>query len=358
MPPEADNSLIVHVFGETDFTSLSIDKSRFEDRETPVFDSPEGDEYVQVLGALFGNERWEELKDKTTENGMSYHDLVAGTVASLLSGTETVKFALARGYNLVALGVFRANKRSGAQTYSARFLGTSMTSSLEPRAHLELVREGSKAMAPFVVEDIDNGKIAEDSILARLITGEEDIGIAEETEEESEDALPVSTFFHEMVTERGLETVIVCACDSAVAGDIAQVGQMSVGLVSGIIPTPHGSVGYWLWHVCPDTPAGFLQEQFIDLGSLPSSLYDRMKRSETIRFLVVDRATQENTGGVFLATRSIGLEEFEAMAVEIAASEENADFEAACEHVMATVEPEDFLRQAEKNQGSGHSNLH
>ncbi|MCE0506642.1 hypothetical protein LR948_14830 [Roseivivax sp. GX 12232] len=361
---ELDNQLVIHVFGETDFTSFAIDKSAFDTSAEPVFDTPAGEDYVQVLGTLFGGGNWQSLKDRVAENGLRYEELVARSIVSLVAGTETLRAALERGYNLIAIGVFRAPDRDGAAGFTARFLGTSLTSTADPHAHLELVKEGSRAMAPFLQEDIDAGRLSAKSVVARLISEGDEVETdgegapGDEDDWEGEAGLQTATFFHEMVTEKGLESVIICACDPDIAEAAAGVDRLNVGLVSGIIPTPFGSVGYWLWQVAPDSEAGFLQEQFIDLSEFPDPTYDRMKRAEMVRFLVVDRSTQENTRGVFLGTESLGLAGFEEMAREVSASESGVDFEAACAHVLETVEPRDFLDRAQAQEASGKTNLH
>ncbi|EPX75671.1 hypothetical protein [Salipiger mucosus] len=352
--PDLDDRLIIHVFGETDFTSFVLDRDACEGKPR-VFDTPDGDDYVQVIGTLFSQDNWGQLRERKAQNGMTFEELVAHSLVHLVADTDSVNAALDGGYNLVALGIFKGEAKADEKpAFKARFLGISSSTTNDPHAHLDLVRQGAEYAAPFLQEDIEAGKIASDSVIARMIEPEaEDEDDADELEE-----LPQAVFFHEMVTEKGLETVILCACDSELAQAAGEERDLVVGLVSGVVPTPHGSVGYWLWQVAPDAPHGFTQEQFIDLGSLPNATYDRMKRSDTVRFLIVDRDTRVNTRSALLKRDSIGLSEFEAMATEIAASEPDADFGAACDHVMETVDPEEFLQQVRDREGRGKSNLH
>ncbi|SLN65100.1 hypothetical protein ROJ8625_03317 [Roseivivax jejudonensis] len=352
---DLDDRLIIHVFGETDFTSFSIRREAFEGMPK-VFDTPEGDDYVQVIGTLFGQDNWDQLRERKAENGSSFEELVADSLVHLVADTETVNTALQAGHNLIALGVFRsASQPDDTPVYNARFLGISSTTTTDPNAHLDLVRQGIQHAAAFIEDDIEKGKFAPDSVIARMV--DPDSAEAEDDGEELVE-LPQAVFFHEMVTQSGLETVILCACDRDLAAAAGEATDFVVGLVSGIVPTPHGSVGYWLWQVGPDTTHGFTQEQFVDLHAFPSETYDRMKRSDTVRFLIVDRETHENTRAVLLKRDSIGLQEFETMATEVAASEPEADFEAACEHVMNTVDPQEFLRQTREQEQKGKTNLH
>ncbi|ETX27019.1 hypothetical protein [Roseivivax isoporae] len=354
---ELDDRLILHVFGETDFTSFTIRRDAFEGKPR-VFGTPEGDDYVQVIGTLFGEDNWDQLRTRRAQNGMSFEELVANSLVHLVADTEPVNTALQSGHNLIVLGVFRGiPKVKDVPVYSARFLGISSTTTTDPNAHLDLVRQGIRYSAGFIHDDIEKGMVAPDSVAARMVDQAPDDPAGDDEEEEFEE-LPQAIFFHEMVTQAGLETVVLCACDSELAQAAGEEPDLVVGLVSGVVPTPHGSVGYWLWQISPDTPHGFTQEHFVDLHALPNPAYDRLKNSEHVRFLVVDCETHENTRAVLLKRDSVGLQEFEDMATEIAASEPDADFEAACEYVMSTVDPEQFLRQARKQEQTGKSNLH
>ncbi|MHA6347620.1 hypothetical protein [Roseivivax sp. CAU 1761] len=356
--PELDDRLIIHVFGEADYTSFSIRRDAFEGRPK-VFGTPEGDEYVQVIGTLFGQDNWDQLRLRTARNGTTYETLVADTLVQLVGGTDTVNAALRGGFNLVTLGVFRGTSTSGkASVYNARFLGISSTTTTDPNAHVDLVRQGIDRATPFLIEDIENGMFARDSIIARLVEGDDEVSENDDDRGEELEALPQAVFFHEMVTEAGLETVVLCSCDSELAAAAGKAPELVVGLVSSIMPTPSGSVGYWVWQVAPDTPNGFTQEQFIDLHAFPSDTYDRMKPSASVRFLIVDRKSHRNTRAVLLKRDSMGLEEFENMAIEVAASEPDADFEAACRNVMETVDPVEFLRDSKGLERNGRTNLH
>ncbi|APX25307.1 MAG: hypothetical protein CML50_05175 [Rhodobacteraceae bacterium] len=355
--PDLDDRLLVHVFGEADFATFNLDPEDVRARRK-VFGTKEGDDYVQVIGALFSGDNWDQLKLRQAENGMTYEDLVANCLISLVAGTESVSFALEGGYNLVALGVFRGvSERKEVPSYSARFLGVSSTTTDDAHAHLSLVREGVGQMVGEIEGDIDAGRIHSDSVIAHMI--HPDVG-PEDASDDAEEVtpLPQSVMFHEMLGDKGAETVILCACDPEFARPLAQVDDLVVGLISGIVPTPHGSVGYWLWQIAPNTGHGFLQEQFVDLADFPNPTYDRLKTAETVQFVVVDRTTHRRSHSLLLRRASLGIDEFEAMALEVADSEPDADFEAACAHVMETVDPQEFLRQTLAQKSKRKTNLH
>lgn len=355
-----DDRLIIHVFGETDFTSLSIHREAF-DGLPKIFGTSEGSDYVQVLGTLFGEDSWDQLQGKTARNGMTFDELVARSLVHLAAGTDTLNFALQTGHNLVALGVFRGVPEDDNKTiYNARFFGSSQTATTDPTEHHVFVRNSMPYSAPFVLDDIEKGLFAPDSLIATMVrqSGHGNHEIEEQGDPEQAIELSPSVFFHEMVTQDGLETVIICACDPDLANVYGALDTLTVGLVSGVVPTPHGSVGYWLWQIAPDTPHAYLQEQFVSLHDFPSATYDRMKASEMVRLLVIDRTTHENTRAILLNGASMGLVEFEEMAKEIAAAEPEGDFQAACQHVMDTVEPGDFLAQTRAHEKTGKSNLH
>ena len=59
--PDLDDRLLVHVFGEADFATFNLDPEDVRARRK-VFGTKEGDDYVQVIGALFSGDNWDQLK--------------------------------------------------------------------------------------------------------------------------------------------------------------------------------------------------------------------------------------------------------------------------------------------------------
>jgi len=343
---DLENALIVHIFGETDYASFIYPKASFG-RQEKIFGTPKAGIMNKTIGALLGFDNWNTLKEKTTPAGVRYEDALSESVHHLVDGTENVTFALKNDYNIVMLGVFRApDGDAGEPEFSARFLGVSRTSSADVDVHAGLARDGLIAMAPDLHEEVANGLISKTGIVAEILSALEGDALIQEVEED--EPLPNMVAFHETVTEKGLETVILCACDADLAAAVSSPeAKLMVGLVAAIIPTPYGPVGYWIWQVAPDAPHGFIQEQFIDPGDFPNATYDRLKSGDQVRFMVVDRENHQTTRAVMLDAGSLGLEAFEQNAIEASRMTMKVDFSAACEYVMDNYSAAEFLEQLE-----------
>lgn len=348
---DLENKLIVHVMGETDYTSFPFERKAFEGRNK-VFGTSEGDQYIRVIGAMLGFDNWEKRQHDEARPGLTYAEAVGHSILNLVAGTDTLNFALEMGYNLVMLGVFRApDLHDGEPSFSARMLGVSNVSTIDVDVHAGLARDGILAGAPLILEDIRSGMFSEASIVAEMAMEAIRIGALTSGHDEMDDLdgpLPNAIMFHDIVTEKGLEATIVCACDSDLAAQIRDhEGDLEIGLVAALVPTPFGDVGYWVWQIAPDTPFSYVQEQFVSLHSFPNATYDRLKSYEKVRFLVVDRNTHEPTRTVLLNTQMLGIGAFERAALDVASREPEGDFRAGCEYVMQTHEPMEFLKRAQ-----------
>lgn len=348
---DLESKLIVHVMGETDYTSFPFARGAFEGREK-VFGTREGDQYVRVIGAMLGFDNWPSRQYEEAAPGLTYQELVGRSILNLVAGTDTLNFALEKGYNLVMLGVFRApDLENGDPDFSARLLGVSNTSTKDVEVHAGLARDSIVAGAPLILEDIRTGMFSENSIAAEMAM--EAVSVVRDEPDyqepnELDGPLPNAVMFHDLVTEKGLEATIVCACDSDLAIGIRDhQGDLEIGLTAALIPTPFGGVGYWVWQIAPGTPFSYVQEQFVALHSFPNATYDRLKSYEKVRFLIVDRNTHEPTRTVLLNTQMLRLGAYERAAMDVASREPEGDFRAACEYVMQTQEPMDFLKRAQ-----------
>lgn len=342
---DLENALIIHVFGETDYTSFLYPKKSFGGQEA-IFGTPRAEVMVKTVGALLGFDNWETLREKSTPAGASYEDALSESVLHLMNGADDVNFALENDYNIVLLGVFRGpDGAAGEPAFSARVLGVSRTSSADVDVHAGLARDGVLAMAPMLRDEIAGGTLSKTGIVAEIISTGDGAGLA--GDDAAEAPLPNMVAFHETVTEKGLETVVLCACEPELAAAMsAPDSTLAVGLVAAVIPTPHGPVGYWLWQVVPGAVPGFVQEQFVDPHDFPNATYDRLKSGDEVRFLVVDRESHMTTRVVTLDAGSLGLEDFERSAIEAARMTMEGDFSAACDYVMAHYSVGDFLDQA------------
>lgn len=343
---ELENALIIHVFGETDFASFTYPKSAFHG-ESQISGTPQAEIITKTIGALLGHDSWSTLREKRSPAGASYEEALSESLKVLVDGSDDVDFALKNDYNIVMLGLFRGvdtQSETGEeeQVFALHGLGVSRTSSVDEEVHAGLARDGIVAAAPLFRQHIATGALSRSGIVAEILA---DLDAPETAEDsEGEEPLPNMVAFHDTVTEKGLETVILCACDAERAAAASDPDlPLVVGLVTAIVPTPFGPVGYWVWQIAPDQPHGFVQEQFIDPTDLPDAGYDRLKASDELRFLLVDRTTRLSVRSAQLDAKALGLEAFETGAIAAARLSDEADFAEACAWVMDNYDAVDFL---------------
>jgi hypothetical protein len=352
---ELKNKIIIHVMGETDFTSYAYSVDVFRGREG-VFGTEEGEKYIQCIGSLMSRDNWSDVSEQSVGDDMTYGQLVSNLLVAIVAGTKSLELAIDNGFNLISLAVFRSvGGTEEAPVFGARMAGVLRTDSLDATAHARAVFQGASYLAPMLLEDIREGQMSSRSAFVdyfNLPREAVNAALAVRTgraTDGSDGQMPVSVLFETVEVDGVAEPVIVCAADADLAAQLADTKTLKTGLFSGVIPTPHGGAGYWLWKVGVGTDHAFLVEQFIDIHDLPNAYYNELKKLEQVRFVLIDRNTRKVARTVFLQAKNLELNSFEKLACDAANSEVSYNFKAACEYVIETVNPEALFEQEMPN---------
>jgi hypothetical protein len=343
---ELKNKIIIHVIGETDFTSYAYSADVFRGRDG-VFGAREGDKYIQCIGSLMSQDNWSEISDQSVGDDMTYGQLVSNLLVAIVAGTKSLEHAIDNGFNLITLAVFRSvGGTEEAPTFGARMAGVLRTDSLNATTHARLVFQQASYLAPMFLQDIRDGQMSSRSAFIdhfNLPREAVNAALAVRTgpaTDGSDGSMPVSVLFETVEVDGVAEPVIVCGADADLVAQLAKTKTLTTGLFSGVIPTPHGGAGYWLWKVGAGTDHAFLVEQFIDIHDLPNAYYNELKKLDQVRFVLMDRITRKVARTVFLEVKNLKLNSFEKLACDAANSEISYNFKAACEYVIETVNPE------------------
>jgi len=332
--------LTIVCYGDTDWFACRLDTASIR-HGAKIFGTPSADPLIEAAGNWLGTDQWD-LYQKRTVPGqdLTYETMLTNILQSLISGTKSLEAALSAGHNVIGCIAYRENgsSRETVPKYGLRFSGSFYFEGNTPQECAEAVESRLPFVVPMLLEDMKEGYLDPESpIVQNLILP--NVG---EPEQGSPEVLPTGVKFQTFTDQDGSEKLAVTCCiDHDQAQAWAASPRISLEVIQGITPTPHGPLSFLVWAVQADQPTGLCIEQFLDPSSLHGPRFKAFSKQESFDFAIIDRTTGKSirhisypADGIFEKTRTLA---------EVAETSGGTNMEMAVSHFVQSTDMNDLL---------------